>query len=190
MSIPSTTRAQAIDRLRKDFGVKAGSTIYTTVKHVSRSGMSRTIACYVSHKGNIHDVSALVATAIGARFDRDRGGVIMTGCGMDMTFATVYNLSRSMWPNGHKCNGIESGKHRCPSNDHSNDYGQARRIARDELKAENRDVDAYTSDPGERERQFRDLNERAELVAERDGLTYRKGRKHSDGGYVLNRGSL
>lgn len=193
MSKHDNDRADAIERLRKDYGVKAGSTIYTTVKHVSRSGMSRTIAAYVVQKGQVYDVSHLVAKAIGAKFDRDRGGVIMGGCGMDMTFHLVYTLSRTLWPNGHKCNGIESGKHRCPSNDHSNDYGQAQRIAVAELKAEGDDVYAYIEgddDGKQRLAQHRRMRERAELVAERDGLTYRKGRKHADGGYVLNRASL
>jgi len=170
----------SVDRLRKVYGVRAGSTIYTTVKHVSRSGMSRTIAAYVVHKGTVHDVSYLVADAIGARFDRDRGGVIMGGCGMDMTFAMVYSLSRSLFPKGHRCNGIDSGKHRCLSNDHNNDYGMARTIARRELEDAGVNLTASQSL----------VTERAALVTEREGLTYRKGRVHSDGGYALNRGSL
>jgi len=178
----------AVERLRKTYGVKAGSTIYTTVLHVSRSGMSRTIAAYVSHKGEIHNVSYLVASAIGARFDRDRGGVVMGGCGMDMTFALVYNLSGAMWPNGHKCNGIDRGKHRCPSNDHANDYGQAARQADAELaeigiEEPRRDEDAaYQAWFGIRRQNI-------ERILDEE-LGYRKGRKHADGGYVLSRGSL
>jgi hypothetical protein len=44
----------------------------------------------------------------------------MGGAGMDMGFALVYNLSRSLYPNGFDCIG-ES----CPSNDHVNGYNRS-----------------------------------------------------------------
>ena len=180
-------RLDAIERLRKSYGVKAGSTIYTTVKHVSRSGMSRTIATYVVRKGQVCDVSHLVAEITMQPFDRDRGGVKLQGAGMDMTFWLVYQLSHSLWPNGHKCNGIESGRYRCPSNDHANDYGIAARQA--DIELAERGV-ALPSTPAE-SRDYHDARRAlAAEIIERDGLTYRKGRVHRDGGYVLTRASL
>lgn len=172
-------------RLRRDYGVKASSTIYTTVLSVSRSGMTRTIKTTVTYKGNAHDVSHLVAAALGRRWDRDRGGVVVGGCGMDMTFEVVYALSRALWPKGHKCNGISEGKHRCPSNDHSNDYGARRRIALDEIRAE-----AGSDDVWEDDVDLSVWNAKVEDVTERFQLDYVKGRHHTDGGYVLNRSHL
>lgn len=181
------TQDNAIARLRNDYGVRAGSTIYTKVLHVSRSGMTRTIGCYVVRKGEVFDVSHLVAPAIGATLDRDRGGVKVQGCGMDMTFYVVYSLARAMFPKGVKCNGISEGRHRCPSNDHSNDWGIAHRMADDELEAEGLSTgDTYE----ERRESLAVRNERAAVIAEREGLNYRKGRKHADGGYHLTRASL
>ena len=94
-------RAEAIESLRKF--LKPGDTVTTTVMHVSRSGMSRVIRCQAIDKHNgepyIRDISHLVATAIGDRWD-DRGGVIVGGCGMDMCFATVYALGRALFPDG------------------------------------------------------------------------------------------
>ena len=81
------------------YNVVPGSTLYTIVSHVSRSGMSRSIRVLVSTKaGQINDISHVVATVLGRRFDRNHGGVVMTGCGMDMTFALVYELSRTLYP--------------------------------------------------------------------------------------------
>lgn len=93
-----------------------GSTVYTVLRHVSRSGMSRSISVLHSDDaGNISDVSWAVARATESKFDRDRGGVKVGGCGMDMGFAVVYDLSWSLYRDGFGCNGKN-----CPSNDHSN----------------------------------------------------------------------
>ena len=177
----SDIQAEAVATLRKLYGVKAGSTIHTSVVHVSRSGMSRTIKAYVTRSGHIYDVSWLVADAIGATRDRDRGGVKLQGCGMDMTFHLVYSLGEAMFPKGTRCTGNPKT---CRSNDHSNDYNFAWNRARRELEAEGVDTFVYADDV-ERKALHATLRARAELITERDGLTYRKGRKHSDGGYAL-----
>ena len=178
----NTDIAEALTILRKHYGLKAGSKVYTTVKNVSRSGLTRTIAVYAQHKGEIHDISHLVATATGMRFDRDRGGVKVEGCGMDMTFHVVYSLSSVMFPKGHRCTGTDRGARRCPSNDHVNDYGASRRLAEQELEAEGVDL-TIEEWPNQRHQ----VSARAEEIRERDGLTYRKGRIHRDGGYALTR---
>lgn len=106
-----------------------GQDVYTSVKHVSRSGMSRVISVHALHEGEILDVSWHVARAIGASFDRDRWGVKMGGVGTDMCFAVVYSLGRAIWPGGVPCTGSKTGytqsgrrsrNHRCLSNDHTN----------------------------------------------------------------------
>lgn len=173
---PKTDRAVAIETLRKDYGLKAGSTVSTSVLHVSRTGMTRVIGLYIGGKnGTVLNIGWLAAAAMGAKWDRERGGVVMEGAGMDMTFAAVYALSRSLFPNGHRCTAQDSGPRRCPSNDHNNDWMVARQAARNEL---GEDADHAA------------LRERTEEITQRDGLTHRRGRLHRDGGYALTRTSL
>lgn len=105
-------QAEAIERLRKL--IEPGSTVRTMLKHVSRSGMYRRIAVIICSDGEPENISGLVATACGLRW-HDDGSVGMGGCGMDMGFAVVYDLSRTLWPKGAPCIG-----EKCPSNDHDN----------------------------------------------------------------------
>lgn len=105
-------RAQAIKQLRKMF--RPGSTVQTVLRHVSRSGMYRRISVMVCAKGQVRDVSCLVADAIGAKKDNYAIGV--GGCGMDMGFHIAHSLGRALYRNGFKC----PGEH-CPCSDHFND---------------------------------------------------------------------
>ncbi len=102
-----------IARLRET--LKPGDTLYTTVKHVSRSGMQRSINIFQIEDNSPRWLSYWVAKALGWGFDDRREAVKVSGCGMDMGFHLVYSLSRTLFPKGHEC----SGKG-CASNDHSN----------------------------------------------------------------------
>lgn len=84
-------KQEAIARLREL--VKPGDAVYTILRHVSRSGMRRVIDVVVLTKDGPLSVGYLFARALGARFDRDRGGVVVGGCGMDMGFHLVYEGS-------------------------------------------------------------------------------------------------
>ena len=106
-------KAEAIVRLKSM--LKPGDTVYTTIKHVSRSGMSRSIDVHLIRDNEPRWIAYTVALVIGWGFDEKREAVKVGGCGMDMGFHLVYTLSRVLWPNGHQC----SGKG-CGSNDHSN----------------------------------------------------------------------
>jgi hypothetical protein len=92
-----------------------GSTVYTVLRHVSRSGMMRAIDAYVIQDSDPRWISRLAARATGDKFSEKYDAVEMGGCGMDMGFALVYGLSRTLYPQGFGCIG-----ERCPSNDHSN----------------------------------------------------------------------
>ena len=118
-----TERADAIATLR---GIlKPGDKVETTVMHVSRSGMSRVIQCQViairedkeyplvdgrrdydakpvrvKRTPYIRDISYLVASATGNGWDQSNGGVRIGGCGMNMCFALVYELSSALFPDG------------------------------------------------------------------------------------------
>lgn len=97
-----------------------GDTVWTVLRHVSKSGMSRDIDAYLLTTGRDGKpdrvwLSRRIARAgVGTWNDR-RETVRMGGCGMDMGFALVYELSHALWPDGFEC--VGQG---CPSNDHSN----------------------------------------------------------------------
>ena len=96
-------RSQEIARLKK--WIKPGTVIYTKLESVSASGMSRRISVYAVHpakKGEaarIANITHAVANVTGDRVS-DKGGIIATGCGMDMGSAIVYAFGRGMWPKG------------------------------------------------------------------------------------------
>lgn len=103
---------EAIERLRE--WLKPGDTIYTILRHVSRSGMQREISLlYFGERSEPYDLDYNVAWALDAR--RGKRGVVASGCGMDMGFHLVYNLGRTLYPDGYGCVG-----EKCRSNDHSN----------------------------------------------------------------------
>ena len=118
-----TEQADAAKRLKEI--IKPGDTVKTILRHCSRSGMSRSISPVVDGS----DVSWLVARALGDTIDQNNGGIKMGGCGMDMGFALIYNLSSTIYP-AYKCtgDGNKRRKHRrgCPSNAHVNDHTIAR----------------------------------------------------------------
>ena len=95
--------------------VKPGDTVYTILRNVSRSGMSRVIDLIVMSDGQPCSISAMAAEVIGNRMDRYRWGIKISGAGMDMGFALVYDLSYRLFKDGFEC--IGEG---CPANDHSN----------------------------------------------------------------------
>jgi hypothetical protein len=127
------TRAKYEERtewLRKLHGLlKPGDTITMVLRHRSSSGMYRAIDFYLLKgvRGLVHRqwLSYWMAHAGIGRWDEKREAVGMSGVGMDMGFAAVYELSRMLYPNGFACidkPGQPPGRHRCPANDHSNQY--------------------------------------------------------------------
>lgn len=103
-------KVAAIETLREAF--PPGSTAKTILRHVSQSGMSRSISVI---DGDCEDVTWYVARALGTSTDHRWGGIKRAGCGMDMGFDLIYNLSSVLYPDGFECIGDK-----CPSNDHSN----------------------------------------------------------------------
>jgi hypothetical protein len=99
-----TKQAEAIVHLQSV--LKPGDTIYTVLRHVSRSGMSRNIDLYYMQDGKPQWISAYVGHAIGSPQSRKNWersqGLTVGGCGMDMGFALVYDLSRTLFPDGFK----------------------------------------------------------------------------------------
>lgn len=115
MKVTKEAHEQAIARLKEL--LPPGSTVYTSVKHVSRSGMSRSISCYAMVDNQPIWIDSLVSKATGLAFDSKREAIKIGGCGMDMGFAIVYELASVLYCGGWECLGLQAN---CPSNDHSN----------------------------------------------------------------------
>lgn len=102
--------------------LKPGTKVYTVLRRVSASGMTRHISLFIHGKDGITDITWQVSRFLGDTINRDTGGIVVGGCGMDMGFNLVYTLSWRLFPNGFKCSG-ES----CRSNDHANGVNQRRK---------------------------------------------------------------
>jgi len=90
-------RNDAIEKLRALLPV--GSTVYTAVTSVSRSGMSRRIRLWTMVDGEPRSITCLVGEAIGWTLKDGAGGfweLKVDGCGMDMCFYTVNTLSYTL----------------------------------------------------------------------------------------------
>jgi hypothetical protein len=103
--------------------LKPGDTVYTILDHVSASGMSRAIRVVLMkcEGGKVtdlhpnHAVGKLLGLRHWRRDGRTQDALVMGGCGMDMGFALVYELSSSLFRDGFGCTGQD-----CPSNAHRN----------------------------------------------------------------------
>ena len=80
--------------------LKSGTTIYTVLRHVSRTGMQRSIQLQVVVDRDIVDISWSAAALLDASLDAKRGGIKISGCGMDMGLALVHNLGMVLWLQG------------------------------------------------------------------------------------------
>ena len=98
---------QAVDkeiarmRLREILSEQDKPTIYTVLRHVSASGMSRDISLKTVHDGELIDITFTAAEALGEKVkDKDGRRVIRVGgVGMDMGFHLVYSLSSVLYTN-------------------------------------------------------------------------------------------
>jgi hypothetical protein len=76
--------------------------LYTVLRHVSKSGMSRSIDVYsISETGEKYRLSYLAKVILDLKFDTNHDGLKMGGCGMDMGFALVYNLAYAVYGDGY-----------------------------------------------------------------------------------------
>lgn len=84
-------------------------TIFTVLRHVSASGMSRRIDVYAIKDNRPLYLSGICEKLGIGKIGKDRG-LIVNGCGMDMGFAIVYDLGRKVFPNGFKLRKNENGR--------------------------------------------------------------------------------
>jgi hypothetical protein len=108
MKSQSLEQQEAIRELKKL--LKPGDTVYTILRHVSRSGMYRVIDLVIikkaKHNGKFYprNIGYLASQATGDKIDRNHNGIGVGGAGMDMGFHLVYNLGRELYPKGFKHN--------------------------------------------------------------------------------------
>lgn len=107
-----TAKQEAADQLRK--WLKPGDTVYTILRHVSRSGMQREISLYVKTPDGMQWLDGYARHVLGLRVGK-REGLVIGGCGMDMGFELVYQLGYALFGREWTCTGKG-----CPSNGHSN----------------------------------------------------------------------
>jgi len=111
--VSKAERDEAIARL-KEF-LKPGDTLYTIIRQVSSSGMSRVIGVLhitpdpseqEPNRLRIRDYSMLAARALEWRYNDKHDGVSVGGCGMDMSFHLVSTLSRLLFDSDYALNKV------------------------------------------------------------------------------------
>lgn len=80
-----------------------GSVVYTVLRHVSRSGMTRGIDLYLIQDNRPRCITFTAGHAIGSPQSfkdwKEGKGLRVSGCGMDMGFSLVHDLSRVLFGN-------------------------------------------------------------------------------------------
>ena len=99
--------------------LKPGDVVYTSLKHVSRSGMYRVIDLYLI-RDNVPIRISYTASELLEGYDTKHEGCKVGGCGFDAGFELVYRLGYTLFPDW-ECVG-ES----CPANDHTNNWNSPR----------------------------------------------------------------
>ena len=84
--------------------LKPGDTVWTTLRHVSGSGMSRRISLHIIQNEEPVNIDWHTARATGNNVSHNHEGINVSGCGMDMGFHLVYILSQALFPKGFKTN--------------------------------------------------------------------------------------
>jgi hypothetical protein len=81
--------------------LKPNTTIYSIVRSVANSGMSRTIDFYAIQDNRPVYLSGYISDLLDLPRSKASGALRITGAGMDMCFATVYETSRKLFNDGY-----------------------------------------------------------------------------------------
>lgn len=178
-AVKEQEKQEAIDALRGI--IKPGDTVYTVLRKVSSSGMSRQIDCYVIQDNHPRWITGYVAKACGyRRADKGHGPLQVGGTGMDMGFAVVYDLSRVIFRDGWKCIGQ---KRRCPANDHNNDYNAFSRKYNEEHDPEGKLI--HRGDEASHAERVAFVAAKNAAYEATEAERWSRRRKHSDPGYAI-----
>lgn len=117
--------AEAYKLLRK--WLKPGATVYTVLRHVSASGLTRRIDLYTIRKGELVYLSGYAGLILKISRHPSKEGLTVGGSGMDMGFHLVYSLSRALYPKGFipAKAGKNHGRNGAPASQLDNDGGYA-----------------------------------------------------------------
>jgi len=82
-----------------EYFVTEGDTIYTVLRSVAPSGMSRTMSLKVAKNGKILDLTYYASVVLDYPLVEVNGSRALRvgGCGMDMGFHAVYSLARVLF---------------------------------------------------------------------------------------------
>lgn len=94
MTAKEREQQEAIKELKKF--LKRGMTIYTILRHVSQTGMSRRISLMVIKNNEPYFIDHLASKALDYRRQFPKEGLVVSGCGMDMGFHLVNSLSYAL----------------------------------------------------------------------------------------------
>ena len=94
-------KIEAIEYLKQH--IKQGDTLYTKIEKVSSSGMSRQIKV-LDIKGGIPSYWSYYVSKVLGYTLKDNGALFVKGCGMDMGFHVVYELSKTLFNDGYAIN--------------------------------------------------------------------------------------
>jgi hypothetical protein len=88
----TSEKERAKAELKKLFA-GSGYQAYTMLRHVSSSGMFRRISVYVIEDNQPLCIDYLIGKLGNYKRDKENEGLRVSGCGMDMGFAVVYDTS-------------------------------------------------------------------------------------------------
>ena len=91
-------KRDAIEYLKKS--INKGDTLFTIVTHVSKSGMSRNIKVLDIKNESPSYWNYYISKILGYTLKND-GTLKVQGCGMDMGFHVVYQLSDALFNDGY-----------------------------------------------------------------------------------------
>ena len=83
--------------------VGKGDVVYSVIRHVSSSGLSRDISFFVVKDGGLVNISNYIVALWGGKPKERNGGwvVRVRGTGMDMAFSIVYDLAHTLFKDGY-----------------------------------------------------------------------------------------
>ena len=102
LSKKETECAEAIESLKKS--LKPGDTVYTILRSVSASGMSRCLDLLTIQNNQPWLLTWSAAAALDYTYDREKDCLRITGCGEYMGYRVVHNLARKLFGDGHALN--------------------------------------------------------------------------------------
>jgi hypothetical protein len=91
-------RNEAITSLREF--LPRGTTVYTLLRHVGASGMTRHLDLYVVAHGEILRITWSIAAAIEGTYAKPREALLVKGCGFDVGHHVMERLSHALYGEG------------------------------------------------------------------------------------------